>query len=166
MVEKFKEEINRQHAPQKLVDDTLRKIHTQKKKKWKPVYMAPVGLAVAAALLLVVNVTTDVTEMNYNIMEEEMIRDIILEENITIEYQEAGEGTIMIRSSAVETVAPESLLAGEVTDINGYSVYLGKNETDHSYSAAFVKEKEYYYLYTKNASQKEFESFLKKFLNK
>lgn len=164
MLERFRSDIESQHAPQRLVEETIEKLHKVKKTRNAAVYVLPGAVIMAAALFFGIFLNVPGGRMNYTEVEYQIFRTNADEEDISTQRIELSEGTILIKSSAVCEVAPEELRVAEKTLIGEYNVCLGINPEGTCYMAAFTKEDIHYFLYGKDCKKSEFEDYLKKIL--
>ena len=88
--------------------------------------------------------------------------ETILEDEGTF-YYNTDSGQVMVKMSKTTEVAPEELLSGEATEWNGLTVYAGENEAQDKRMAALQKGNVRYFVMSYGMSEKEFETFLKKF---
>lgn len=165
MQNKLRDDINRQHAPERLISETIEKLHMPQKKKHTVIYALPAAALVAAALFICINLTMAREQMRYQEVELLVLRDVVMEENIDTQRLELGGGTLLIKSSKECEVAPEELLAVEKTKIGEYNICLGTDKEESYYLAAFTKADTNYFFYARDCEKDEFEKYLKKFLN-
>lgn len=162
MQDKLRADIDSQHAPEWLVNATIEKLHTSRKKK-TIVYALPTAVLVAAALFVCVSIPFFQTQMRYNQIEFMVMREMAMEEEVEVEHLTLGEGTLTIKSSDTSQVAPEELLQGKTTKVKGIEVYLGCDSEETYYMAAFSKDGVNYYLQARECEKGEFEKYLKNF---
>lgn len=86
----------------------------------------------------------------------------ILEDEGTFFYDMNGK-RVMLKVSKTSEVAPEELMQVEPSDWNGMVLYAGKGATTEQYMVALEREGIHYFITGYAMSEKEFESFLKKF---
>lgn len=159
MLNEFKADIKKQHASPELVDLTMGKIRTEQKKNKTIVYGLPMTIVAAAVLLVCVFIGGTDRDIYYNEMDAGVLRDVYVSEDVTVEYITVGDGTVMIKSST-QNIAPDSLLTGQLSVVEKKEVYLGYNEAQNSYTAAFSIGDKNYYLYALGVEKDEFEKFL------
>ena len=164
MQNKLREDINRQHAPERLINETIEKLHKPQKKKNTVIYALPAATLVAAALFICINLALAGEQMRYQEVELVVLRDMAMEDDIETKRVELGEGTLLIKSSKECDVAPEELLCVERCEIGAYNVCLGTDKEESYYLAAFTKGDTNYFLYARDCEKDEFEEYLKKIL--
>ena len=177
MIEEWKKEIDTQHAPAELIERTKSKMKRKPAVGWY-VYTLP---AVAAAVLLLIvfpGVRNGRDNSYYNtlasghIMSAEMMRGVDNPDEgqeepiVKTESYEWKNGRVIIKSSDQVQVAPAELLRGQTSEFRGTTVYFGKSEDDSWFCAAYQREGINYYMIAGKVDEKEFENFLKNFLNK
>lgn len=165
MIEKFKEQVDGQHAPEDLINSTIEKLHKPRRSKAPAIGMLSVCAIVVTAFIMVFVIGHPKNIMNYNSISDASMKDMPQSGQITSEYQSVGEFTVLIRTSETQEVAPESLISGKKTDIKGYEVYLGINEISNSYLAAFTKDDMNYCIFARDGDKEEFEAYLMDLLN-
>ena len=74
-------------------------------------------------------------------------------------------GKTVVSVSKSRTLAPEDLLSGKSSNIEGYTVYLGKSDSNDSYVAAFDINGIHLLLNSEKVTQDEFETYLMQLLN-
>ena len=99
MQNKLRYDIERQHAPKRLIDETIEKLHKPQKKKNTVIYTLPAVVLVAAVLFVCINLTMAQEQMRYQEVELLVLRDAVMEESIDTQRLELGEGTLLIKSS-------------------------------------------------------------------
>lgn len=164
MQDKLRNDINRQHAPERLVNETIEKLHAPQKKKNTVVYALPTVILVAAVLFVCINLSLAKDQMRYNEVSFLVLRDIASEESVEVEYVSLGEGSMVIKKSENGSVAPEELLNGKKTTIDEKDVYLGSDKEGSYYMAAFCIDDIHYFFYARDCEKQEFEKYLKNFL--
>lgn len=164
MIDKFREQVNGQHAPEELINSTIEKLHKPRKAKAFVAGVIATGAIVLAVLTMLFIILRPNNVMNYNSISEVSMKDLPQNEQIISEYKSVGGLKVMIRSSQTEEVAPESLISGEKTDIKGYEVFLGINNVNNTYLAAFNKDDINYFIFARGGDKEEFEAYLKEFL--
>ena len=179
MMKEYRNDMNENHAPEALIQQTLGRIreeelHNQnmvipfeKKKKKKGGWIAGIA-SIAAAFVLVCGIAAVqfvTPSYEYTELSSGMIRDYIDltgTTNVKTEYREYEDGQIMIKVSDGEIFAPKELLDGNKEKIEHIDVHLGcYNDV---YFAAFSIEGKNFLIRSEDVSQKDFEKFLKEFL--
>lgn len=164
MQNKLRDDINRQHAPERLINETIEKLHRPQKKKKTVIYALPAAVLVAAVMFVCINLSLAQEQMRYSEIEFLVLREMDVEETVETQRIELGEGTLLIKSSQEKNVAPEELLTVEKTKIGEYSVCLGTDSENNYYMAAFTMADTYYFFYARDCEKSEFEKYLKNFL--
>lgn len=162
MQDKLRSDIERQHAPQRLIDETIEKLHTPKKKNTTLYGIA--GALAAAVLFVCIQLLPAGDQMRYNEVNVPVLRDMTLMNEYEVERVNLGEGTLVIKSSETTSVAPEELLSGEISVIEDCEVYLGRSSDEIYYMAAFSLGEIQYYFQARDCEKKEFEEFIEKFI--
>lgn len=164
MQNKLRDDINRQHAPDRLINETIEKLHRPQKKKNTVIYALPAAVLVAAVLLVCINLSLAREQMRYSEVEFLVLREVAVEETAETQRIELGEGTLIIKSSKEESLAPEELLTVEKTKIGEYNVCLGTDSEKNYYMAAFTMADTHYFFYARDCEKSQFEKYLKNFL--
>lgn len=164
MQDKLREDINRQHASDRLINETIEKLHRPQKKKNTVIYALPAAVLVAAVLFVCINLSLAQEQMRYSEIEFLVLREMAVEETAETQRIELGEGTLVIKSSKEASLAPEELLAVEKTKVGEYNVCLGMDSEKNCYMAAFTMADTHYFFYARDCEKSEFEKYLKKFL--
>lgn len=164
MQDKLRDAINRQHAPERLINETIEKIHRPQKEKHSMMYALPAAVLVAAVLFVCINLTQAQEQMRYSEVEFLVLRENSMEEGIETQRINLGEGTLLIKSSKEYSVAPEELLTVEETKIGKYNICLGTGKEENYYMAAFTMADTNYFFYARDCEKDEFEKYLKNFL--
>ena len=146
---------------------------TDKKKSMRKRLYA-VSLAMAAGLALFIGVMSGRDTLIYQTVEGTIVRDMSsiqmqqemvqgdLEDEGTFFYDVNGK-TVVVKVSKTSEVAPEELLQTEPKEWNDMTVYAGKSVATNQYMIATEKDGASYFIIGYDVSEKEFESFLKKF---
>ena len=163
MIDKFRADVEKQHASRELIDATIQKLRQPEKKRCSLVYMIPVAVIAAALILVFIHLGEDKDVFFYNRMDSFVLRDMTVTDEVKVEHVNVGEGTVMIKS-AETNVAPESLFEGSKSEIESCDVYLGSDEQETFFAAAFTKDGRNYFFYARGCAKKDFEKYMKEFL--
>jgi len=87
----------------------------------------------------------------------------IKEDEGTFYLKEKGK-TVILTISRNDSLAPEELISGRASNIDGVEVYIGKTSNTNQLVASFQWEDVNYYLSCKDISKKDFEKILKKLI--
>lgn len=163
MIDKFRADMDKQHASRELINATIQRLRQPEKKKSPLVYMMPVAVVAVAIILVFIYMGAEKDVFRYNQMDSFVLRDMTVINEAKVEHVDVGEGTVMVKSAETK-VAPESLLEGSKSEIENYDVYLGSDERETFFAAAFTKDGKYYFFYARGCAKKDFENYLKDFL--
>ena len=177
MVDEFNRIIDMQHAPEELIEKTKKKMR-KKQIAWYAYAMPAAAVAVAFVLVLHAGLGNEAGTYHYNtlssnyLLSSEIVRSVDQTANfedmnaIQTETYELKEGRVIVKSSEQMQVAPSELLGGTPSEYKGNTLYLGQSADAAWFFAAYSDEGTNFFIYGGNISEKDFEKFLKDFLNK
>lgn len=177
-MEEYKKSVENQHAPEALIQATLKRIQEEETKMpenlpEKKIRKFPVTAVagMAAAVLVLVGVTRlqSGSDIYYNQISDSIIKaetgffsEEKLNEEIETYYYEADGVRLMVQTSKNNQLAPKELIKGESSQIGNVEVYVGEIKENNRYVAAFEKDGIFYYIVGNNIEKKTFEKNLKK----
>lgn len=88
---------------------------------------------------------------------------VIIEDEATIVYNVDGE-QMMVQYSGTKDIIPDSLKVGEVSQVEGHSVWVAVSENGKEYMASLHMEKATCFLLSYSMDRQEFEAFLSDFV--
>lgn len=172
MQEQYRREIDNIHAPKDLIERTRKQMEAEvkqtKKKPKKPIW---IGTAVAACICITVlggyfyigKIRTNIDIQNVSFEETSD-----WETGFSLGGRQDGESgkTTKIEWEELEGKEdiPEAVLKVKPSKIHGKSIYICKEKGTDNYYAAYEKGDNYFYIYGKNITEKEFLTFLEKIL--
>lgn len=171
MREQYRHEIDNIHAPKDLIERTRQQIQTETRKKKKAKRHIWIGTAVAACVCItILGGYIYVGKIQNNVEVQTVVfressdwetglslggkQDVEDKQTTKIEWEELdGKENI-----------PEEVLKAKPSRIDGKNIYICKEKGTDNYHAAYEEKENYFYVYGKNVTEKEFLIFLRKML--